>query len=346
MAQEARSRREAVREQAALWAVRLSDPSCDMAERAAFEAWRAADPAHEAAYERESVAWSELDRLRAFRPPEGEPDPDLFAPQRDAIAARPSSRHGRRPTPTRARAPFGRKAAAAAAAVALTLGTAGAFGVSAIATPAYATGLGERRVVVLEDGTRIELNTNSKVVVRYRKGVREVRLVRGEAMFQVANDPRAFVVQTPGGELKTANGELAVRLKDGGPAQVTVKSGHVTVEPEGGASAVALPPASAAVISASGAAVKTVTSDEIDRTLAWRQGAILLNGQSLAEAAAEFNRYNARQIVIADPSTAKLRLGGYFQTSDLPGFVKAVTGAFPVQADVAPGGGIRLSQTS
>lgn len=344
MGQETGSRREAVREAAALWAVRLSDPACDGADKAAFEAWRAADPAHEAAYEREAAAWGELDRLRAFRPAAGEPDPDLFAGP-DVAAALP--RRGRRTAAVaQPRAPLRRRVAAAVAAAALVVGGIGTVGVTTLATPAYATGLGERRVVVLSDGTRIELNTNSKVVVRYRDGVREVKLVRGEALFHVARDKRAFVVRTRGGELHAAGGEeMAVRLAESGPAQLTVMTGQVTAEPDGAPAPVAVPAASATVLAASGP-VKAMSSDELERTLAWRQGAILLNGQSLAEAAAEFNRYNARQIVIADAATAQLRLGGYFQTSDLNGFVKAVTGAFPVDADADPDGGIRLSRAS
>jgi transmembrane sensor len=329
MGQPASSRREQVRAEAAAWVVRLSDPASGPRERAAFEAWRDADPSHEAAYEREAAAWGELDRLRAYRPTGvAEPDADLFVHDH----ARPARRRLLRP----------RWAAAAAAAVAVS--TAGAVWMTALATPAYATGVGERRVVVLADGTRLELNTDTKVVVHYRGGLRKVRLVRGEALFHVAPDRRAFVVETPDGDLKAFGGELAVRIAGDGAARVTVRQGRVEAEREAGRPTVAIPAATVAVVAEGGASLRPVTPDEVERTLAWRQGAIALNGQTLAEAVAEFNRYNTRQVSIADPATAALRVGGYFQTSDLTGFVQAVTEAFPVAARQAPDGGIILSR--
>src|SRR4051812_36077438 len=83
MAQEGQSRMklQALRDEAAAWVVRLSDPSCSDAERVAFEAWRHQSPAHDATYEREAAAWERLDRLRALRPGLAEADPDLLAPQ-------------------------------------------------------------------------------------------------------------------------------------------------------------------------------------------------------------------------------------------------------------------------
>lgn len=329
MERETGSRREAVRQAAALWVVRLDDASCSAADRAAFEAWRAESFENEAAYEREAAAWERLERVRAYRPAGGRIDPDLLTPTR-----RPQLQD-------LGRSPWARGLAACAMAGLVVAGTL-SFG----ASTAYATAIGERRVVVLSDNSRIELNTDSKVVVRYRQGVREVRLVRGEAVFEAAADARPFVVKAADAVL-AADGvsELAVRLRSDG-AIVTVKKGAVDLDPtpRQQKAELRLKAGVAAIYDSAGSRSRAVSDSEIDRSLAWRQGAIALNGQSLEQAVAEFNRYNRQQIRIADPSIAGLRLAGYFQTTEPQSFVSAVTHAFPVRAAEGQDGAIRLSR--
>jgi len=333
MERETGSRREAVRQAAAQWVVRLDDPSCSAADRAAFEAWRDDSHEHEAAYEREAVAWARLERLRALRPGVARPDRDLLAADRRMVL------------PKLSQSTWARGMAAAAA---VTLAVAGVttFGGGA----AYATAIGERRVVVLSDNSRIELNTNSKVVVRYRKGVREVKLIRGEAVFEAAQDDvRPFVIKAADAVMEVDGAtEMAVRLRSDGAA-VTVRRGAVDLDPDSterpvqSKGDVRLTAGVTAIYSSAGSRSRAVSDGEIDRALAWRQGAIALNGQSLEQAVAEFNRYNKQQIRIADPSIADLRLAGYFQTTEPSSFVSAVTSAFPVKAAAGADGAIRLS---
>jgi transmembrane sensor len=233
---------------------------------------------------------------------------------------------------------------AAAAVAALVVTGVMSFGTST----AYATAIGERRVVVLSDDSRIELNTDSKVVVRYRNGVREVRLVRGEAVFEAAKDTRPFVIKAADAVMQAdGSAELAVRLRSDG-AVVTVRKGAVDLDPEPAErkDELRLNAGVAAIYSSAGSRSRSVSESEIDRALAWRQGAIALNGQSLEQAVAEFNRYNRQQVSIADPSISGLRLAGYFQTTEPKGFVAAVTSAFPVRATEGADGTIRLSRRS
>lgn len=331
MERETGSRRETVRQAAALWVVRLDDPSCSDADRAAFQAWRDESHEHEAAFEREAVAWARLDRLRVLRPPGERPDRDLLEPAR------------RSSLPGLSRSPWARGMAAAAVAALVVTGVM-SFGTST----AYATAIGERRVVVLSDNSRIELNTDSKVVVRYRNGVREVRLVRGEAVFEAAKDTRPFVIKAADAVMQAdGSAELAVRLRSDG-AVVTVRKGAVDLDPEPTErkDELRLNAGVAAIYGSAGSRSRAVSESEIDRALAWRQGAIALNGQSLEQAVAEFNRYNRQQVSIADPSISGLRLAGYFQTTEPKGFVAAVTSAFPVRATEGADGTIRLSRRS
>lgn len=331
MERETGSRREAVRQAAALWVVRLDDAACSAADRAAFEAWRDESHEHEAAFEREAVAWARLARLRAMRPSAEPLDRDLLAPKR-------------RPVLSRLGQSTWARGMAAAAVLALSVAGVTTFG----GGTAYATAIGERRVVVLSDNSRIELNTDSKVVVRYRRGVREVRLVRGEAVFEAAHDARPFVVRANDAVMQ-ADGvsELAVRLGGDGAA-VTVKRGVVALDPEPAEpkDEMRLKAGVTAVYNATGSRARPISDGEIDRVLAWRQGAIALNGQSLDQAVAEFNRYNRQQVRIVDPAIAGLRLAGYFQTTEPRSFVDAVTSAFPVKASEDEDGDIRLSRRS
>ena len=329
MERETGSRREAMRQAAALWVVRLDDASCSAADRAAFEAWRDESHEHEAAFEREAAAWARLDRLRALHPGVERPDRDLLEPVR------------RLALPSLSRSPWAQSIAAGAV-LALSVAGLTTFG----GGTAYATAVGERRVVVLSDNSRIELNTNSKVVVRYRSGVREVKLVRGEAVFEAAADERPFVIKAEGAIIEPGDStEMAVRLGSVG-AMVTVRKGAVALDPNPavGHDQLRLKAGVAAVYSAVGGQTRAVSDNEIDRVLAWRQGAIALNGQSLEQAVAEFNRYNRQQISIVDPSISGLRLAGYFQTTEPKSFVTAVTSAFPVRASEAADGAIRLSR--
>lgn len=305
--------REAVREAAASWAVRLSDPTCTDADRAAFEAWRGASPAHEAAFEREAAVWGRFDRLRALRPADPEPDPDLLAP---AQLSQPMLRW------------------AAGVAGAAVLAGIGVWTVGG--APAYATAVGERRLVVLDDGTRVELNTDSKIVVRYRRGERQVKLVKGEALFEVAGDARPFVVTARDRRVEADEAAFNVRLQPKAVQVIVAKGGVEIAETTPFGDAEEETQLAAGVIGLygeGGGVAQPVAPVRIDQALAWRHGQIALNGQTLETAVEEFNRYSdERQLVVADPAIAGYRLGGYFAVSDMDGFVRALQTTFPVKA--------------
>lgn len=326
MEQAAGQRRE-VSQAAAAWAVRLSDPDCTEATRAAFAAWRDASPAHDAAFEREAATWDRFDRLRALRPADPEPDPDLLAPA--PIRGQPVMRW------------------AAAVAGAAVLGSIGVWSVAG--APAYATAVGERRLVVLEDGTRVELNTDSRIVVRYRRGERQVKLVRGEALFEVAPDAaRPFVVTARDRRVEADGAAFNVRLQPRA-VQVIVAKGDVEVaeDPLFGApqNEAELHAGVVGLYGEGGGVARPIAPSRIDQALAWRHGQIALNGQTLESAVAEFNRYSEnRELVVADPAIAGLRLGGYFRVDDMDGFVRALQTTFPVKA-TAGGDAIYLSGT-
>ncbi|MHB8285361.1 MAG: FecR family protein [Caulobacteraceae bacterium] len=227
-----------------------------------------------------------------------------------------------------------------AASLALTLGAGAGAEVLApfVSAPAYATATGERRSVRLPDGTVVELNTHSRIIVRYSGRRRAIRLVRGEAVFHVAKDPRPFLVQTRAADVDTQHADVDVRLA-GQSTRLSVQAGHALAQPLGTtAGSVTMAANEIAVFGPAGIIVQKVSADDMDRALAWRRGVIALNGDTLADAVEELNRYNRRKIKVADPSIASLHLGGYFNVDDVEGFADAVTRTFPVVVILSPDG--------
>jgi len=306
MCQEDRPQLDRIGEEAAAWVVRLSDAGHTAADRDEFAAWRSQSLHHDIAYEKSLAAWEAFDRLRVYAG--ATVKADVLAPK-----AGPAPRF---------------RAAKIAAVIAGSVGLIGATFVLGNA-PAYATGVGERRVVVLDDGSQVELNTNSKIVVRYRKGLREVELVRGEAVFHAAQDARPFIVVADQARVSAEHSEISVRLGDQGPL-VRVNEGEAKLAAQ--SDDIVLSPGAQAAYGPAGAKIEPVSEAEVSRSQAWRQGAIILDGQSLGEAVREFNRYNQQKLVVADNDLSSLRLGGYFRTGDVTGFVNALTKSFPVSA--------------
>jgi transmembrane sensor len=77
--------------------------------------------------------------------------------------------------------------------------------------------------------------------------------------------------------------------------------------------------------------IRHVSPQDIERKLSWTDGTLSFSGETLAEAAAEFNRYNVRQMVIVDPAIRDLRVGGIFATTDPEAFAVALTASSPMK---------------
>ncbi|MDH7639250.1 FecR family protein [Sphingomonas oryzagri] len=319
-----------MRNEAAAWVVRLAGaPSNE--DRAQFEAWRQQGMDHEIAFEREMAAWERLDRLRTGISPAPSPE-EAFDPPPFEEAAPVRSRRWR----------------AIAAGITLAAGMGAVLTTSLTSAPAYATAIGQRRLVRLDDGSSVELNTDSKILVRYGSDKRSIELVRGEALFHIVSGARPFLIRASGTKLDANRADLSVRL-DGADATIMVSAGTVLASNAGstqdGRSLTALGPNTEALVDAGSLAIHPVSAEEIERSLAWLRGGISLDGRTLAEAVAEFNRYNMRQLDIGDATAGAIHVGGYFESSDVDGFVAALTKAFPVRAAAQPNGDITLSST-
>jgi transmembrane sensor len=286
----------AIDEKAIAFVARLDKEPQNEAVRAELEAWLEEHPRHQGAYLRAQAAFEHLDRLAII----------------------PSSRFEAQGTSSsRRRMLIGGTAAAlaaSAAGLALYLPTR-----NLITTP-----VGEIRRVPLNDGSIATVNTDSELAVHLHANLRELTLDKGEVWFDVAKDQkRPFVVAAGPVRVKAVGTAFSVRRRDDG-ADVLVTEGIVETWTVGEENNRARVQAGARVFvsDVSGPSKIVLASAQIDRTLAWRQGEIALDGLTLGAAAQEFNRYNTRQITI-DPSLTDKRLVGWFHTNEPETFARA-----------------------
>lgn len=298
----------------------------DAAERQAIFEWIDADPHHAVAFARMEAAWEAGERLRASPPPIEGPDA--------AADTGGGTRVSRRTL-------VGGGLAASIATVGATVAWRYASDVDL-----HHTRLGERRVITLADGSRIHLNTASAVEVAMRKHSRRIRLVKGEALFEVAHDPRRpFLVDAGAARLRAVGTAFNVRIRDT-VVELTVTEGVVAVAED--TVDVHRPDVSKIVagggaVIGSGAVAPTALDPAILRQrTAWQDGVIELDGETLAQAVAEFNRYRDPPIIIGDPRLANLRVGGRFEVDEAEKFLIAIEGSFPISVIPATDGSILL----
>jgi transmembrane sensor len=246
------------------------------------------------------------------------------------------SRHSRA-----ARWRWGLAAAAVLAAVAVAVGV--AWLQHGSESQVLATAVGQRRNVVLADGSVVALNTNTILETNLRRRNREIFLRKGEAHFQVAHDTsRPFLVHAGDAVVRAVGTEFEVRVLPDQHVAVVVNEGRVEVRP-------AITPAAqtpARALAAGqrmstanqGYAITTVSAEQISSELAWREGAIIFDGQRLADAIVEVERYTDVRIIVSDPATAALRVGGRFRTGDVQEFFDALQEALPVSIRRTPAG--------
>jgi len=286
---------------AAEWVVRI-DRRLTESERAALEEWLSADPRRTGALARAQTGWVSMDRAQVYR----------------AAGELRESRTARR---WRMAIPWA-SAAAVLLAVATSLSAWQGYSRSH-----FATARGEIRQLSLADGTRVTLDTLSRVSVRYGSATRLVSLEAGEALFEVVKDSgRPFVVQAGNVRVRAVGTAFVVDRRSDASVDVIVTHGTVDVWRE------ASSPEPAVRVAAHKKLVTTpvqaaqpaeLTAAELSGAVAWENGVIDLNGRTMREAAAEFNRYNARTIVIRDPALASQTVVGQFQATDPVSFVTA-----------------------
>jgi transmembrane sensor len=323
-----------------------------------FQAWMDQDPRHRAVFIRLRVAWNHVDLLKNMRPLDGTIDPDLLA----ATKINPSSIVSRGLRPLRGTArrrpedlvmPERRRVFAIAAATA-AMGVIAWFASYHLGWKSFETGVGGREKMQLADGSTVDLNTNTELNVRISGSRRDIMLARGEALFHVAHDSnRPFYVTAGGTVVRAVGTEFSVRIRDPQHVDVLVSEGRVAVGAPGTeanfenpallATAPKVSAGETASVQRRSVAVRRVPPNDISRKLAWTAGHLAFQGETLDDAVQEFNRYNQRQITIADPSIVHVQVGGIFLTTDPDSFIAALQHSFGFQVRAGDNNGdIRL----
>jgi len=200
------------------------------------------------------------------------------------------------------------------------------------------TARGELRKVPLKDHSLATINTDSQIDVDISPNLRHIGLVKGEAWFEVAKNPDApFVVSAGDIRVRAIGTAFSVRRHDNG-ADVLVTEGTVeTWNVRDKAQRVRLIAGNAAFVFNQPSPTAVVfRPDEITRKLAWRDRQIVLDHESLADAVAEFNRYNECKIVVADPILGRAKLVGGFAVDQPEAFARAVHITLNTPVEIGP----------
>lgn len=290
---------EHVLEQAAGWVARLQSNDATDVDRRDFQEWLARDPAHQSAYDDMRQLWGDLK--------------DVPIPSR--------------PRPTR-RIVVGQLLGLTVAAGLVVL--AGRAGLIDRLRADHYTAIGEVRSLVLDDGTRVDLNTDSAIAIRYSAAERRVELLRGDAFFDVAKNPdRPFVVTESGWRATALGTRYGVRTPSGAhDGEVSVEEGHVEVSGEGEREGIVLRAGDSTSLTR-GLPLAARPVDVVTET-AWRSGKLVFSGRPLREVLATLGRYRRGTILVLDERAASQTVSGIFDLRDTDQALDALEDSLPV----------------
>lgn len=309
-----------VKDQAVAWMTRLNSGQCSGAERYAFRKWLDEDPSHRLEYQQAREYWDSLGALKSGLSPE-------LGEARDFHAG---ARHRR---------------FALAASVLVFIAAAAMFWLrtpAEIPVVAYETSKGEQKSVVLTDGTRVDLNTETRLRVSFTPDSRTVELENGEAYFNIAPDEeRPFEVIAGEGRIRDIGTAFCVQ-RESDRVSLVVAEGLVRVDTGAFASPVSI--TAGYTLSYDGAG-RLLDSQAVDTEahIAWRTGRIVFRGASIDELTRQIMRYHNVTILVDHAGLDDLQVSGNFKISDLDGLLSALTIMLPVEVTRPDTNSIKLT---
>jgi len=308
------------------WFARLQDPSATGEDWLAFEQWLSASAAHAVAYERLETLWVELDEKS-----------DGIAAALDApveIAAYRARKTGRAGVSRRVWIAAGGLLAASAVAGVVGLNT---FSVAPSET--YATPAGHTRQVALADGTTVWLNAQSQMTVRLGRGERNVEMAEGEAVFDVAHDPkRPFLIQAGAHEVRVVGTRFNLRQRPEAFA-LTVSRGVVEVrESNASGAAPTRLVAGQGLTQARGASAAVRAVGDPDAAEAWTHGQLVYSDAPLTAVAADLSRSLGIPVHVADAATGRIRFTGVLAIDDKGAVLHRLEAFAHVRVEKGPSG--------
>ncbi|MEH3158342.1 MAG: FecR domain-containing protein [Sphingomonas taxi] len=304
-----------IENQAARWLMRSEEAAWSSEDQAALDAWLDQSMAHKAAFWRLRHGWRQADRIGALGA--------------RAVVARPTfrARIGATPWPWLALA-----ASLVLACTALLHMLPFGTDTDGSTPQRIATRVGGHTIVPLKDGSRIELNTATAIQAAVTPASRRVWLDRGEAYFEVAHSKEHPFVVYAGQRTITVLGTKFSVKRDGDRVTVAVVEGRVRIDgarqPAETASSSTVTRGDIAIAQGASMLIATDRSERVEAGLAWRQGMLVFDQQTIGEVAAEFNRYNSIPVVVSDPHVARIRIGGTFKAANVDAFVRLLRDAY------------------
>lgn len=288
--------------EAATWLARLHADARDPSDEAAFRRWIDADPANAEAFRHATSVWDAVGAVHIERQP--------------AVVAAPSL--------------MNRRALIAGGGAIVAMGV-GLSGWQSAQAGVYQTGLGEQKRVTLADGSILFLDTDTKLKAEFDDRQRAVTLHHGRANFRVATDAaRPFVVRAGAQSVVAPRAVFDVR-RDADRVSVMLIEGSVAVQKANGGSANnvgRLREGERIVMDRTHAG--QIDTPDLAQQLAWQNGQMIADNQSLGAMVSEMNRYSPVKLVIADPRAASLKLSGVYRVGENEAFARSIRQLLPV----------------
>jgi len=288
---------------AAQWVVERASVVWAEEDQQRLDAWLRESTAHEVAYWRAKHAWEKADRVVALKSPlqRGERQQARGTPNRSGLFR--------------------------IAAVACGLAVLGVTAFEMNKAPAYtiySTPVGGRKILSLADGSRIELNTDTVLRLSRERGTRVAFLDRGEAFFDIRHDTaHPFTIEARGRRIVDVGTKFLVRNGQE-RLEVSMLEGEVTLSApkNSGDRPSKLTAGDVAVATATSTVITKEPGPAIADAASWRQGMLVFRHTTLADAVAEFNRYNDAQLVVVGDRAGNMKIDGKFRTHDVETFAE------------------------
>lgn len=323
--------------------VSLPETGVDADERAAQEFLRARagsvdsarepeasdDPAVRAARERVERAWRSVGEHAS--------SPELMSLREQAMARARRARARRWFVPST----FSRSASIAASLAAALVIAGGVWTFSDYGPiyDGYRTGIGEQRVIELEDHSKVTLDAKTRLRVRFSRDARVIEMTEGQAQFSVAKDAtRPFKVIAGDHAVVALGTVFTVEYLDN-QFSVAMLEGRVAITGVGPDTIRMAAPkpleisAGEAVQVSNAGAVTVIPKADLSAATAWRQGKVIFHDEPLGSAIRRINRYSKVQLEVEDERLAEVSVSGVFEVGDTRAFAQAVQAYLPVSAD-------------
>jgi len=333
-----------INEEASLWLTRLSR-GLDEREDDDFHQWLSQSPRHRETLWKIAVLWDEMDALgelsKLYPIEEWKPQPEKTYSPRFVIA----------------------NAAAIVLVVSVIFGFQYGFDSvkgffeknnQELIANNYQTSVGEQKTISLDDGSIVTLNTDSEIQVDYSSAARNLRLVKGEAYFNVAKDSqRPFNVAVAGRYVTAIGTAFNIHFKSSDMVEVLVAEGIVSLSGTESAPMdngkedsnsnnqdkntflpLTISSGKRVVLEGDDKKIETIDSQNLINELSWQRGIIIFEGETLEQVLKEISRYTAVKITIEDEDIKDVRIGGFYKIDDVNGLLTALNNNFGIKSSI------------